>query len=313
MNVLRWTASALLAMATSIAFPAFAQSLPPTTGVYPDSSVYWDGDRPGEGMFLEIQGTRASFIIFGYNPDGTQLFYTGGGDIFRADGGEQRQEGYFPAHYMQSALYKTTNGPVFADYRAAGFRAYEAQEVGSIRLVFGTRNAIEASITLSGELPPDVLRNSGRFYTQFAFGLPTIGTSTFTERTWCVPNLAGEWVFVDETDSARVPWRFDFELVQTDPAPTAIECGEGGPQTLVYRDASRSAELRCVATRSGFPDPLDGLQKEACELRLNGSNDEVFWFDWQDASLNGITASLGSYPGPGRQRTPARVLGIRVR
>jgi hypothetical protein len=314
MNAMTWCASVLLSTAATIApRDVAAQALPPTTGVFPDSSVYWDGDRPGEGMFLEIQGTRASFIIFSYNVDGSQLFYTGGGDIFRADGGEQRLEGYFPVHYVQSALYETTNGPVFPDYRAAGFRPYETAEVGSIRITFGTRNTIKATITLTGTIPPDLFRTSDRFYTQFAFGLPTIGTSTFVERTWCVPNLSGEWVFVDTTDPARVPWRFDFELVQIEPDPALIQCGEGGRQILVYRDAPRAAELRCVASRNGFPDPFDGLQKDACELRLNGASDEVFWFDWQDASLNGITASLGSYPGPAHQRTPARVVGMRVR
>lgn len=291
-----------------------------STGVYPQSGMYWDSQRLGEGMFIEVQGNTVGFGIFTYREDGSPVFYTGGGPIQSLPFEEQRLSGFYPLHVITSDLVETRSGPIFSIDGGAGIREVEMASAGSARLDFEDENTVVLYVNLTGDVPTDRPRMSRRVSSRFAFGIGTFGSNSITPTRSCLPDLRGEWVFVDLSTPDRAPWRFNFTDLEVLPSESDIICPGINPQGLLiltYRDAARGAELRCVQTRSNppappVPDPLDGRQKNACELRMSGSDDVLFWASRSDVGLKEITATLGTYRGVGHARGTARVTGFRV-
>jgi hypothetical protein len=297
---------------------ALAQLGGPSTGIYPQSGIYWDARRPGEGMYVEVQGTTVAFGIFTYLEDGSPVFYTGAGPIQSLPGEEQRLAGYYPAHVVFSDLFASRNGPVFAFLGGSGFREVQTEPVGSVRLEFSDEGSVALLVSLTGELPPGGFSSFLRIFTQFPFGINTFGSNGLAPARFCKPDLRGEWIFVDMTAPERVPWRFNFSELEVTPGEDGITCPEINSEGLIvmsFRDPVRGAELRCVETRRDppRPDPLDGRLKAACELRLEGSDEVVFWASRGDVGLKEITATLGEYPGTTHARGTARVEGFRIR
>jgi hypothetical protein len=314
----------IIALALCVALPfapaALAQLGGPSTGVYPETGIYWHAKRSGEGLFLEVQGDMVAFGIFSYREDGSPVFYTGAGRIQSLPFEEQRLTGYYPAHIVTTTLFETQGGPVFGISGALGARETVAIPAGTVRFEFVNEREVKLDVQLTRGVPEGQPSVTRRFVSQFPYGIGVFGVNTITLQA-CQTDLRGEWVFVDMSDPQRTPWRFHFTELEIFPGESAITCPHVNPEgilILTYRDPTRGAEMRCVTTSSNppaapVPDPLDGRQKVACELRLAGSSDVVFWARHGDVGLKEITATLGPYPGTGHQRGTARVNGIRIR
>jgi hypothetical protein len=274
----------------------------------PETGVYANAKRSGEGAFIEVQGNIATISFFTHTADGDSTFYTAGGPLFTIPANEQRQEGYYPATRVTADLYKTVGGPVLGRL-TPGDVPYSPQKVGLVTAEFGYLNQVEVYVRFDDPVPPGSPRQSIFFLQRLTFGLGTFGRNNITDY-WCWPDFTGEWIFVDHSDESRAPLRFKFAQPSIVPSASQISCPINVDlQIMTYRDEERDAELRCVLSDR---DPIDGLEKAGCELRIAGTPEPLFWFGSSDLTPTRMVGSLGAFL-PWWARTPNSVTGIRVR
>jgi hypothetical protein len=293
---------------------ALAQSVS-AAEIIPDSGAYWDVRRNGEGVFIEVQGGKVSMMMFTHDAEGRQAFYTSGGDLISHHPGEQAIIGLYPHHIYRGDLYQTHNGPIFNGSDAsAGQTGFV--KVGRVEVWFSKVRALIMIVRLDPPVPAGVFREKIYVMSRLNFGFEQYGrsiTSGYEEACWT--DLRGEWVFVDRTDPDRPPWRFHFSTLEIVPEPDEITCRQPAtaqPQVLTYRDPHRAATMRCVYASLQLPDPVDGQAKIACDVRIDGEAEALFWFHVDDAGLKRISASLGSREPYSILRTTDRVVGWRV-
>ena len=276
----------------------------------PETGVYSDPMRTGEGAFIEVQGNTMALAFFTHTPDGDSTFYTGAGPLFLSNVADASQNGFLPVTRATADLYKTAGGPVLGALLTNPAQpGYTVTKVGRVTVEFGYLNSVvfylehDTSVIPSPVAPP-----YSTFYMQrLTYGLATHGTDLIT-RYWCWPDFVGEWVFVDRADSSRTPLRLNFtERTITPDAPLTCPA-EGTQQILSFRDPQRNAEMRCVYA---VPDPLDGVNKSACELRLDGNPQPEIWISRSDMTATRVIGSRGAYR-PGYARTTETVVGIRI-
>lgn len=126
--------------------------------------------------------------------------------------------------------------------------------------------------------------------------------------------IMGQWIFVDESNPNREPWRFHFDEripPQDSPRNTNVV---NTPLEVTYRDSSRDAEFRCKVL-----PPADSQSLNGCELFLD--DEVIFSANYQDVGARRIRAFLGELPAlisepPGAQpefhRGPDVVIGVRI-
>jgi hypothetical protein len=273
-------------------------------GIFPESGYYSNSNRNGEGAFVEVQGNKAAIMIFTYDADGNGMFLLASGDFEQAPQTEQRGEGFYPARMLRGTLYRTWDGPTINSFS----RPMRAEPIGRLSALFGYGHDFEAYITLD-PVPQGAISTARYFFNRINFGHEQYGTDAFRPADPCWIDLRGEWVFVDQTDPMRPPWRFHFTTLTIQPDPDDMLCPGTQQHFLVYRDVERGAELRCVKVN---PDPIDGKNRWGCELRLEPGGPVQFAFSIRDIGINRVTGSLGSPAGFGVLRTQERVVGLRV-
>jgi hypothetical protein len=277
-------------------------------GIYPESGYYWNSRRDGEGVFLEVQGNKAALMLFTYDADGNGMFLLASGDFEQAPEVEQYAAGYYPVRMLRGVLYRTWDGPTLNSYA----RPMRAEPIGQLVAEFGVGFSFTVHITLD-EVPLGAIRTARYIFSRLNFGYEQYGVGELRPAEPCWIDLRGEWVFVDQTDPTRPPWRFNFTTLTIQPDPEDMLCPSDQQHFLIYRDVERGAELRCVkANRPNQPDPIDGRSRYGCELRLEPGGPVQFAFSFMDIGVDRITGSLGSPTGFGVLRSQERVVGLRV-
>jgi hypothetical protein len=294
---------------------------PAAQAVLPESGIYWNKNRQGEAVVLEVQNGIASLIFYTYTADGEPEFYIAGGPIEEGVGYSEPVnwvEGYYPLHAVRSDLYRASNGPVISSpewHSPLDPPPFDVLKVGRVMVTFAYHGRMHLQVSFD-EPKPGQLSYGINNLERFNFGYAEFGTDRISAAQSCWTDLRGEWVFVDESEPARPAWRFAFTELTTSPDADEIGCPVGADELMIlnYRDPIRGATLRCAQTRA-VPDPIDDRSsKSGCELRLDEVDEPEFSFVASDIGLKRVVGSIGPLPRAEDRvlRSPRRVLGLRV-
>jgi hypothetical protein len=303
MTMVRFQSIALLFFISAGASAQLVPQFKPETGMYANPL------RSGEGAFIEVQGDTVAMAFFTHTADGDSIFYTAAGSLFASGAAEPNRTGYLPVGRVSADLYRTSGGPILGSIQP-GQQPYVVTRVGSVHVEFGYLNTVAFCLAFDTSAAPSPVAPpcSLIYLTRVAFGLGTHGADSIAGG-WCWPDFLGEWIFIDRSEENTTPLLLNFtERTITSPEVPITCGGDYGPQVLTFRDNVRDGEMRCL---HGSPDPLDGVRKAACELRLGGSPEAQFWFYPSDLTPTRVIGSKGPYR-PGYARTTETVLGIRV-
>lgn len=272
--------------------------------ITPESGLYWNPDDNGTGYSVEVQGSTVVLIVYTYAADGEPEVLTGSGTLggpggnFFLEAPFHFQVGVGPINGVNGTLYRPTNGREFlrAGPLPAG-RVLQNTPVTTFGMTFFTQNAIFLSLGRSREV---VI-----FRTNFATG--GFGLNAFPPYT-CINDYRGEWVYVDQSAPARAPWRFNFTEVSV---PADFGCNRPR-STIVFRDPSRNAEMRCLIGRVVDPAPPNFLV-DGCEVFVDGQSQ--FSVFGEDLGLDRVIGYLGPLQTFESQimRRAERVIGFRVK
>ena len=282
----------LAVLLCSIASSSFA--------VIPENGMYWVSTRPGTGYYIEHQNGQVALAIYTYDESGRPTFLTSSG-VLRGDAQVDSPvytEGLYPVHGMVGELYRSEGGGCpTCPYRPVT----SSVPVGRVVLTFAYANYVDIEL-----MSLDGVERQQVFARRFNFGFvdwlgPLDSSSDF--------DMRGEWVFVDQSDPARAPWRFAFTEAIADRPPSAT-----APYEIRYVDLTRGAELVCIQPdRTGLTsEQIAALPQNGCELRVGGA--AVFSIKENDKGLDRVEGFLGPLPTRGSRtsRGPSRVVGLRV-
>jgi hypothetical protein len=294
---------------------AFAADVCSQSPVYvPETGIYGDPRRTGEGAFVEVQGEIATVAFFSHTLDGDSTFYVAAGPLKTVNGTpapccfESILAGYYPVVYLQADVYKTFGGAILGRQATTGVVPYEPTKVGRMIAEFGQLGFMGVYIAWDQPGPEGVWPETFSILSRRAFGLNAFGVDDITEN-WCWPDFRGEWVFIDHTRPDQAAERYDFDEVSIVPNLEAVQCPapQGSLQILTFRDASKDAQLRCVTGT----DPLDGQNKRTCEFRVGDDPEPIYWFNPSDLTPTRMIGSLGAFRA-GYARTDETVTALRV-
>lgn len=282
--------------------------------VKPESGMYWQSARSGEGIHIERQGEIVAATIFSYREDGSPVFYTAAGALEETGVLEPTPFGasVAPVHQMTGTLYRYRNGPFFGfpNVRQTGEGGTVGEAVGTLRFRFLVNGEAIYSVVYSNRDEGEPFAGQG-VAVRFPFGRPQIGIDLIVPNTGCWDDLRGTWVFVSEDPASRVLERFDFAPPEVS---GELTCPADGATVIVYEDATRDATLRCVD--SSEVDPVFGRVVIGCQIFIGQT--PFVWFDRADIGLERIVSTAGevpTYPGDAQERMlrgAERVIGIRV-
>ena len=271
--------------------------------ITPESGLYWSPANDGTGYSVDVQGSVVVLIVYTYAADGEPEVLTGSGTLGGAGGGffleapYHFQFGVTPLNGISGTLYRPTNGREFLSTGPlpAG-RVLQSTPVTTFGMTFLTQNAI--FLTVAGDT---------RVIYRMNFAIGAFGSNAFPPYT-CINDYRGEWVYIDQSAPARAPWRFNFTEVSV---PADFGC-QRPRSTLVFRDPSRNAEMRCSVGRLTEPLPPNFLV-EGCEVFVDGQLQ--FSVFGEDLGLDRVIGYLGPLQTWESQimRRAERVIGFRVR
>ena len=291
--------------------------------IHPETGLYWSPSRSGRAVYLEVQGATVVAAVYAFDREtGAARFYTASGTIqddFETpcggiDAPFGASEGYYPLHGVTTDLYEVKNGQPLGTARVD--RESNAEKVGRIALRFHSNGNVFTSTYLDADQDLEDCHVLTRFVfgQQWFFGhIAGPGTSL----GHVMSDLRGHWVFVDQSDPQRVPWRFDFSERIPAELPSLVELNRtwwSTTQLATYRDAARNAEFRCAFFPVGDSGhPQEPRKTAGCELFINGVI--VFSTRLEDVGLDRIHGFLGALPPRGHPpyRRPQTVIGLRVR
>lgn len=287
-----------------LAFSAqIAVALPPETG------MYWDPRKPGWAIYVENQRGVLFVAIYAYSrADAEPEFYVASGALLDSiDNDFIPLIGDEPINGFREPLFRVPAGSCLGcPYSPIA----PAERIGTITLRMASRGMVYVAIQFSdgSRFPPDGVAN-GAGFRRFNFSLGGTTAGNPTDVAPLFDDMRGEWVFVDESDPMRVPWRFNFTTREE-----GVDLSDFDLQASVaFRDLTRNAVMYCFNPNTrGLPQAqLRAVPFAGCELRQNGES--IFWTTGE-ISIDEFVGSVGSIPprGAGTLRGPRRVNGRRV-
>jgi hypothetical protein len=313
-SLIRFLLSTALLLASATLFQS-AFAVYPEPGMYVDQS---DTNR-GRGFYVEIQNGILFLVIYAYDDEtGEAQIFTANSEI-RDDAIDTgltatvhpppNPQGYFPLHWMIGRLYKVTDGACLTCDLPVSSLATE--EVGDVAVFFPFVGRMQVSIVLD-----DDAGSLEAFAVKQNYKLGTNNTPGFYEGTssLLLPEIMGQWVFIDQSNPERPPWRFHFvervPELENDRNTQIVEL----PFSATYRDSRSGAEFRCDIKQGAEGEKLNG-----CELHQDGQ--VLFSANHFDIGPSRIRAFLGELPvylndpplpAPEFWRGPEAVIGVRI-
>jgi len=272
-------------------------------GVIPEPGMWWHEGEPGRGYYFDVQGSTIFFTAFAYEADGDPTFYSGSGDLTEVWGEVGgfgfpifSALGYEPWHRVEIPLFSFSGGACFT----CNHRTATGTQVGTLSMYFDTVSA--AWMYISWNAGGSAWRRITRFNYHY---VPPATGSLGTPPP--VPDLLGDWVFVDVLDRSVPPWRFNFTRREQNPA--VITRNTPPPWEVRFYDDARQARLVCHREPGGL-DP--NVPNSGCQLFV--LDQSLFWARIQeDLGLDRIQAGYGAIPTVSEAyRGPGIILGHRV-
>lgn len=260
--------------------------------VVPEKGLYWDPLNPGRGYYIEVQNGVVVMIAYAYNNDGGPEFYIAAGPLQQGAFTQFDPTPYEPRHGFTGNIYRSTGGPCLgcAPNSVDPNKRVETV-VGTIAMDFISMDFAYAEILMNDGHSTylDLQREN--------FAYPPLFVIPNTDGAESMPDLRGEWLFSDQTDSTRPAWRFvftDYTLTHEVVNGTAID-------VYTFHDATRGADFRCLIWYS-------------CELRQNGQSlFSVFVGDFGIHQMQGVLGPAVNFPTPNRgARDGKMVIGVRI-
>lgn len=310
MNKIKLSTVALWAIALAVA-PSISGAVFPETGMYVETGQ----EARGKGYYIELQGDTVFLVIYAYDEEtGEAEIYTAASEIrddavsmgfLLPDDPPFSTDGYFPLHWMTGRLFRVTDGPCLdCGGPPDGF---VTEEVGDVGVWFPYTGLIRIAYTSDDQ--SEILET---FAVKQNFGH---GEILNPNKRLQLHEVMGQWLFADQTDPSRPPWRFNFdERIPEAPGPQNTISLET-PFEVTYRDSTTSAEFRCQV----IPPSAGGDTQDGCELHLNG--EVLFSAAARDIGATRIRAFRGELAplifddGPVRPeftRGPDAVIGVRI-
>lgn len=274
----------------------------------PQTGIYWNPEHPGVAMYVENQNGTVFAVLYGYsNDDSEPEFYVASGPLLPSvDADFLPRDGLYPIQGFGSPIYRVPSGPCLA----CVFTPIPAAEhVGSLQISFPNRASLRAKIFFSdGRVWPTPEDQIGEFMRRFDFAVSVTPTAPPSVKTYFI-DMRGEWVFVDQSDPVRVPWRFHFttreEGVDLSDFPLRA--------SVAFRDVTRNAVLYCFSPEvTGLTTAeRQALPNIGCEVRQNGA--ALFWSE-NEIVTDEFFGSIGAMPprSAGIFRGSQRVVGRRI-
>ncbi len=263
--------------------------------------MWWNESEPGRGYYLDVQGSTLFFTAFAYEEDGSPTFYAGSGLIVEGYGEVPfsgypsfSDLGYVPWHAAMVELYRTVGGACLT----CRHQPTTTAPVGRVWLYFPDASLARMDVRMNDG------RNTFRLLTRLNYHyIPMVPTRPGTPPH--VPDLMGDWLFVDMLDRSVPAWRFNFTRREPrDP----LSINREPPWEVRYYDDARQARIVCREDGSGF-DPM--RYQSACQMYVD--DEPVFWARLNDLGLDRIQAGYGAVPkAQEAYRGPGIIVGFRV-
>lgn len=241
MNVLK-TGFALILMLAAL----------PAAAVLPENGMYYNPAHSGLGYSIEVQGTTLVMLSFAYDKDtGKPLFYYASGQITQAKPGISSLAGKFsppPPRYaheypyqFDGPLYRFSTGPCITCVVLNWNTAEHAVVAGHVTLRMSDVNRITATFSLAdGSTQTTELWRMG-------FGRPGYDLGRDDHRS--MPDMRGDWIFVERSKPDAPVWRFNFTEVNPPQPVTGADAmfyKRQVPSTMSFVDPVAKATLTCT-------------------------------------------------------------------
>ncbi|QOC21322.1 hypothetical protein IC757_09665 [Wenzhouxiangella sp. AB-CW3] len=121
---------------------------------YPKSGLWFDPERSGTGINIDVQNGIMAAVYYGYREDGEPVWYTFSGKLEKSEGDNSYRE-------LEADLYRTTNGEVIngeyrhPDYEVVGNIHFEVMQRHLIRFSIdgGSYRRLVPQVFGSGQVP----------------------------------------------------------------------------------------------------------------------------------------------------------------
>lgn len=271
--------------------------------VIPEPGMWWREGEPGRGYYFDVQGSVIFFTAYAYEDDGDPIFYAGSGDLTERFGEVAgfgfptfSALGYEPWHTVMIPLFRFSGGACFP----CNHRNATGTPVGTLFIYFDTVSS--AMMYIQWDAGGSAYRQITRFNYHYApVATGSVGTPPY------VPDLLGDWVFVDSLDRSVSPWRFNF--TRKEQSVPVIERTTPRPWEVRFFDDARQARFVCRGEVAGL-DP--NARNSACQMFVQGA--PIFWARIsEDVAFDRIQAGYGATPTVSEAyRGPGIILGYRV-
>lgn len=223
----------------------------PARAVLPENGMYVDPSQSGVGYAVEVQGTTLVMLAFAYDKEtGDPLFYLASGTITQAEPGRGSDDVITPPpppfeheypFRFDGTLYRFSLGPCLTCFWPDWDTSEHAIAAGTVHLRMSDVNRILATFSLA-----DGSTRSTTLY-RLGFGRPGYDLGRADGRL--LPDLRGEWVFVERNNPDAPVRRFTFTEVEPPSSVSSLYDFHGTSTERIMRfiDPVADATMTCAA------------------------------------------------------------------